>query len=611
YARFPPPPIGMSGSLRAEGFLRRSLRGESTLTVKSPALLAYGPDLAPYLPGSWNRVLMMRLRPHEERFPTEVALIEAIALGHGEHLAETVRSGYRRGGTYHLLVFSGLQIALAALMVSTLLRCLHAPRIADWALLILSILAPLFIGPSASVSRATVGLGLYALSRILHRPTTLENLWCIAALLRLVAVPGDLTEAAFHLTYAGSAALLFIGKPLARARFRWGAFAIAAELAITPLTLFHFHQYALGGSLMTILMTPVVFLMLCVSMATCMFPWPALFQAVGALHGVCTWLNASVSGISGFFAAPSSAVLTGAAVAALMVIAWMRGRWRAAALLAICCAPLLNAAVVATWDVDSPQLTVLDVGQGDALLLRTPGHAMLIDSGGRIGDDRFGEVTLLPLLLDRGVRRLDIAILTHAHPDHCGGMPAVVLELEIGEGVWISPHRFRGPCAHRLLEACAVREVPLHLIRGGEARSLGGTAVRFRVAGRHFKRSSENNGSVVTEAQIGARRILLTGDIEGEAEGALVDDLRAASILKVAHHGSRTSSTAALLDVVRPAIALISCGRGTLFGHPHPSVLEALRKRGIRIWRTDRNGTIDLRFRGAHVFVHPEIDTPR
>ena len=610
YARFPPPPIGMHGSLRAEGFLRRSLQGESTLSLKSPRLIAYGPDLAPYLPGSWNRALMLRLRPFAGRFPTEVALIEAIALGHGEHLSETVRSGYRRGGTYHLLVFSGLQIALAALVISALLRGLHAPRIADWVLLILSILAPLFIGPSASVSRATIGLGLFALSRILHRPTTLENLWCLALLARLVAVPGDLTDVAFHLTYAGSGAMLFIGKPLARGRLRWGTFALAAELAITPLTLFHFHQYALGGSLMTILMTPVIFLMLCASMVACFVPCPAIFHTVGALHWICTWLNESVSAISGFFAAPSAAALVAAGVAALILIAMLRGRWRAASLLAICCIPLVSAAHVATRDVTVPQLTVLDVGQGDALLLRTPGHAVLIDSGGRMDDDRFGETTLLPLLLDRGIRRLDAAILTHAHPDHCGGMPAVVSDLAVQE-MWISPHRFRGPCAQTLLEACAVREVPIHLIRDGEAHAFGGIAVRLRFAGRRFKRSPENNGSVVTEALIGSRRVLLTGDIEAEAEDALAEELHPASILKVAHHGSRTSSTQALLDAVRPTIALISCGRGNLFGHPHPSVLEALRQRHIRTWRTDRNGTIDLNFQGTHIVVHCEVDTPR
>ena len=610
YSRFPPPPIDLQRSVRAEGFLRRNLRGESILSLKSSRLITYGPDRACWLPATWNRVLVMRLRPFAARFGAEVALIEAIALGHGEHLSEAIRSQYRRGGTYHLLIFSGLQIALAAWILSQVLRGWHAPRVADWVLLILSILAPLFIGPSASVSRASLGLGLYAFSRIVHRPTTIENLWCVAALVRLVVVPADLSDAAFHLTFAGSGAMLFIGKPWARGRLRWATCALAAEAVITPLTLYHFHQYALGGSLMTMVMTPVMFLMLCVAAITSAIPCAALLECFGGMHQICSWLNAAVSPLSGFFAAPSTPSLLATGIAALILVAMARGKPRACGLLALCCIPLVSASLIATQDVPSPRLTVLDVGQGDALLLRTAGHAVLIDSGGRIGDDRFGETALLPLLLDRGVRRLDAAILTHAHPDHCGGMPAVVSELAVG-GIWISPRRFRGPCAQTLLEACAARELPLHLIRDGETRVFGGMVLRLRLAGRHFKRSPENNGSVVTEALLGSRRVLLTGDVEAEAEDSLAGELGPASILKVAHHGSRTSSTAGLLDAVRPAIALISCGRANLFGHPHPSVLDALRRRHIRVWRTDRNGTIDVEIRGAHIVVHPEIDTPR
>ena len=610
YARFPPEPIRMQASLRAEGFLRRSLRGESVLSLKSPRLLTYGSDRKLYLPSTWNRILVMRLRPFAARFPVEVALSEAIALGHGEHLDETIRSDYRRGGTYHLLVFSGLQIALAAWILSQVLSALRAPRVADWVLLILSLLAPLFIGPSASVSRATVGLGLYAFSRILHRPTTIENLWCLAALVRLIAVPSDLGEAAFHLTFAGSGAMLFIARPWASGRLRWGTYALAAEAAITPLTLFHFHQYALGGSVMTLLMTPLIFIMLCVAMIACAVPCAAVFHCLGALHAVCGMLNGAVAPASGFFSAPGAAALVASAVAALVVIGMSRGKRRSCALLALCSIPLLSAVLVARQDVASPQLTVLDVGQGDALLLRTPGHAVLIDSGGRVGDDRFGETTLLPMLLDRGVRKLDAAILTHAHPDHCGGMPAVVSSLSVKQ-MWISPNRFRGACATSLLDASAAAGTPIHLIRDGDAESFGEMRLITRLAGRRFKHSPENNGSVVTEARLGKRNILLTGDIEGDAEEALASRLRPATVLKVAHHGSRTSSSSELLDAVRPAIALISCGRANLFGHPHRSVLEGLRHRRIRVWRTDRNGSIQVDFQGAHVLVHPEIDTPR
>src|SRR5262249_47130979 len=189
YARFAPKLIAMEKLVRAEGFVRRNDRGELTLLVKSPRLLEYRGALSALDPAAWNRMLANRLRPHAAQFPTEVALVEALALGRGERLQDEIRNGYKRGGTYHLLVFSGLQIAFAAGAIAFLLRAFRAPRASDWLLLIFALLAPMFIGPTASVSRASIGIGIYALSRILKRPTTLENLWCVAALVRLIVAP--------------------------------------------------------------------------------------------------------------------------------------------------------------------------------------------------------------------------------------------------------------------------------------------------------------------------------------------------------------------------------------------------------------------------------------
>jgi competence protein ComEC len=253
---------------------------------------------------------------------------------------------------------------------------------------------------------------------------------------------------------------------------------------------------------------------------------------------------------------------------------------------------------------------MLDVGQGDALLLRSPKHVVLIDAGGRLGDSHFGERELLPMLVDRGVRHIDVAVLTHVHPDHCGGLPAVLENLDVGS-VWISPRRFRGDCAQRVLEACSARAIPIHLVRDGEVSTIGALSLRVFVADRTFKHSPENNSSIVLRARIGKWAALLTGDVERDAEELLASRDVRADVLKVGHHGSKTSSTPALLDAVRPRIALISCGLHNNFGHPHVNVVESLRRRGVHIWRTDRNGTIDVDFFPAHLFVHEQFDTPR
>ncbi|HEY6843270.1 MAG TPA: DNA internalization-related competence protein ComEC/Rec2, partial [Thermoanaerobaculia bacterium] len=595
YARFEPQAIAMEKLVRAEGFLRRNDRGELTLLVKSPRLLAYAGRLSWVDPAAWNRALAHRLRPFVARYPHEVALVEALALGRGERLQDEIRDNYKRGGTYHLLVFSGLQIAFAAAVIAFLLRAFRAPRTSDWLLWIFSVLAPLFIGPTASVSRASLGIGLYALSRILKRPTTLENLWCVAALIDLIVAPHDLTAAAFQLTYAGAGSLIFIAKPLAAGRRRWLAYAIAAESAITPLTLFHFHQYALGGSLATFALTPVVSAMLIVSALICAFPTAPLFRLIGFLHGVCSILNSVSATFAGWYAAPPVASLAIGSGAAMLAIALLRGRARAAAIMVSVCLPIAAAIVRAHRAVELPTITMLDVGQGDSILVRANGQTVLVDAGPKFAD-------VASMLLDRGVRSIDAVYLTHVHPDHCGGLPDVMTRLNV-RTLWISPRRFQGDCAQRLLEAASENLVPIRLVRDD--------GVRVFLAGRTFRRSSENNSSVVLRLRIDNRIVLLTGDIEREAESDLAGRIDRADVLKIAHHGSRSSSTAAFLDSVSPTIALISCGRHNLFGHPHAEVMESLRDRKVRVLRTDVSGAVDLEFQSGHIFVRRQIDTPR
>lgn len=606
YARFTPPPIHLETTVRAEGFLRLDERGRYTLSVKSRRLLSYGGRASLLWPATWNRLLSQRLRPFVRTRPHEIAMIEALALGRGERLDEETRTGYRRGGTYHLLVFSGLQIALAAAAITLLLRWTGYALIADWCLLAFAIMAPPFIGPTASVSRASIGIALFAVSRIAGRPTSFENLWCVAALVRLITTPADLSDPAFHLTYAGAGALIFLGKPMSRSSLRWLSYAIAAELAVVPLTLFHFHQYALGGSLATAVLTPVIFTQLLTGSAFAIVRFLLLLDAVGWLNVVAEWINRAAAPASGFFAAPPVAALAMGYGGAVAAIAFTRGPKRVALMLASLL--IADASAIARHfsrrDVPTPTVTFLDVGQGDSILIRSGRHVALIDGGGRSDDARFGEAVLLPLLVDRGIHTIDFMVLTHVHPDHCGGLPAALRELNV-RVLWISPQRFRGECAGRLLEAAP----EIRLLKEPRDIPLGALNVTLRPPLRRYRRAAENNSSVTARVEANGHSMLLTGDIERDAEADLADVIEPVTAIKIAHHGSKTSSTAPLLDAAAPRLAVISCGRHNLFGHPHPQTLEELSRRRIRVWRTDRNGAIDLRF-GRALLVIPQIDTP-
>ena len=610
YARFEPPPIGLATHIRAEGFLRNGERGP-TMSIKSPRLLTFSGAVRRSTPDGWNRLATHRIAQWAPGYPDAISLIDAVVLGRGERLSDAMRENFRSGGTYHLLVFSGLQISFAAALFAMLLRWIRAPHISDWLLLLFSFLAPLFIGNTASVSRAAMAIALYAISRLAGRPTSFENLWCLSAVIRLLLVPADLTDPGFHLTYAGSGALLFVGKAFATTRRRWIAYALAAEIVLAPLTLLHFHQVALGGSIATLAMTPIVFAILVVSALFCIAPFEPLLVLISWMHQLCEWINGLASSGTHFFAAPPLITVAIAACASLLALALLRGRTRA---VVVALAMLLpSAASVVTHfsrqRVSGIELTALDIGQGDAILLRDPLATMLVDGGGRSEDTRFGESILLPLLVDRGVSRVDVVVLSHAHPDHCGGLPAVIEHLDVGE-VWLSPRALRGECAQRILEATINRRVPIRLLINPKTRIVGSMQVTTLLPSHGFRRAPENNASVVLRIAGEGQRVLLTGDLEREGELDLLDSDLRATVLKVPHHGSRSSTIAPFLERIAPRVALISCGRDNLFHHPHDDVLERLAAAGVRTWRTDRDGTVTLRIQQGHLFVSSEIDTP-
>jgi competence protein ComEC len=236
---------------------------------------------------------------------------------------------------------------------------------------------------------------------------------------------------------------------------------------------------------------------------------------------------------------------------------------------------------------------------------------MLLDGGGmpdyggtvRRAID-IGEAVVSPYLWSRSIRRLDVVAISHAHADHMGGIPAVLENFEAGE-VWIAAAQPREDYA-TLLSLLARRGIPLVALHRGDVRKMAG--VSFEVLGPAEDSGGKplhNDDSLVLRARYGRHSFLLTGDIEQRGEIRLVADdlLPADTVLKVAHHGSRTSSQPSFLARVRPAFAVISAGFQNPFGHPHPEILERLHQGNTAILRTDREGLVTVASDGNRLFV--------
>jgi competence protein ComEC len=221
----------------------------------------------------------------------------------------------------------------------------------------------------------------------------------------------------------------------------------------------------------------------------------------------------------------------------------------------------------------------------------------MVDAGGS-ASPRYdpGERVVVPVLLSRGVRRLEALVLTHDHVDHAGGAFAVLKELEVGE-LWLGPRSSRSERASSLAALARDRGAAVVMAEGGLKRELGGLPLRVLAPDRQSSGRGDNDASVVVLAGLAPARVLVTGDLEQPGEAALerwASTLRAEALV-VGHHGSGDASSAGFLDLVAPRWALVSVGYRNRFGHPHPEVLSRLRERGARVLRTDLHGLIHLR----------------
>jgi competence protein ComEC len=338
-----------------------------------------------------------------------------------------------------------------------------------------------------------------------------------------------------------------------------------------------------------------------------------LFELVSAAFVEAARFCASVD--------PSLALppLTAWELVAIIVVAaslMLEVSWRARGLVgvaALCVCGLSEWSLRRALSATDLRVTFLDVGQGDAALLETQGHVALIDAGGSIGGGPDpGALAVLPLLAARRITHLDWVVLSHPHPDHYGGLRAVLDGVSVGE-LWDNGQAeaeatdAESPVAQLLASAqrngTRVRAPPD--LCHGEHR-LGSARVQVLAPCPTFDLGlGPNDNSFVLRVAHGARSFLFTGDIEHEAEAALTrtpSTLRS-DVLKVPHHGSRTSSTEALLRAVAPSLAVVSAGRANRFGHPHPEVAARLAQHVERVLRTDQVGGVQVVSDGSHLTV--------
>ncbi len=569
----------------------------------------------------WRDGLVTRL---ERLYGEQAPLVSALVLARAEGMDGDLREAFARAGIAHMIAISGYHVGVIAGVVFGLLRSWGRPpgRAAIGAAAVASAYVG-FIGfPDAAV-RAALMVTLVAVSRARTRPPAKWGALG-AALLVLVALdPRRIASPGFQLSFAGVAGLVAWCGPwcaalqaLCMRLFRRRcpqelalglASGVAATVATLPIVAWHFERVSLVGIPATIAATPLIAWALIGSIASLAldFVSPALASFVaggveltlmcldaGATR-VAAWPWASVWTTRTTVAAGTLGLLVAVQAARHPRIHGRARRWLTSLHVA---SAMLAWPLLLVWQGrGSVEILMIDVGQGDAIALRSPeGRWLLVDAGPPARDDA-GAHPVVRALTARGVRRLDALVLTHPHLDHIGGAEAVLRSFDVG-AVYDPGLPAPNETYVAVLEAAAAKGVPWRAARAGDRIDVGGLLVEVLYPTEGIAPSDDaNTTSLVLRVTFGDFDALLTGDAYADVEGLLVDDVPPdLELLKVGHHGSDTSTDSLLLARAHPEVALVSAGRSNRYGHPDPGVLARLERSGARVWRTDTQGTISV-----------------
>ena len=596
----------------------------------------------------------------------EAGLAAGILIGLRERVDRELAADFTTAGVSHVVAISGWNIAIVAAAVGALGGSLGRRRRS--VLTMLAIVAYVaFSGASPSVVRAAAMAGVVLLARESGRAGRAAAALGWAVTLLLLVDPSLISDAGFQLSSLATAGLIAWATPLGERIGRIGSghvpgwlaeslgVSLAAQAATLPVVLATFGRLALISPAANLAIVPVV----PVAMAAGAVAFGAGLLAEGGVPDVLTavlafpgWLSLTTMVAIGRLAAdvpfasatldpPANVVAAVGSIVAVVGLEWRRrrprkparqkatigavtsnrvprrrglGRATRLALFALASSIVLTAAVVIERPSGRPTVTVLDVGQGDAILVEGANGGRLLVDGGPDPDRLLVE-------LDRRVppwdRRLDAVVLSHPHEDHVAGLALLLERYRVGRtfepgmlgpgpgyAAWAAELAGR-PTPNRLLAAgdhLTVDDIELEVlwpVRGSVPRTPPDTGTGI------------NNVSIVFLGAVAGRRFLLTGDVEQEVDPELLDRVGHVDLLKIAHHGSRTASTDAFLDAVDPTIAIASAGTGNPYGHPSPATLSRIEARGARVFRTDRDGSVTIAFDPRGITVRSSGGRPQ
>ena len=551
-----------------------------------------------------------------------VGIAEAILFAENEDIHEETKSLYRENGMLHILCVSGLHISILGMGLFKILKKLRLPDILNTVLCIfMMVLYGIMIGMGTSVFRAILMFSMNIIARLLHRTYDLLTAACVGAFLILLEQPLYMYHSGFLLSFLSVVSLgafrPFFPKKVCKIKFlndRADSFFSTLSVWIFTLPVYgrYYYEVSLSGLLLNVFILPFVSIVLVLVIGVCGLG--SLFLPLGQLVArLCElFLWAFESGFKMFDSIGATTFIIGYVslfefllfYTGMILILYMaekvKRRYIYLGIFALCAGILFHLPKPLT-------ITCLSVGQGDSAVIEYKDLVCIIDAGSS-SEREVASYTLLPFLKYRGIREIDYLILTHADSDHINAVGEILKQSPSGikvRKIVVSDGRYLEEYGEIPVLAKEYG-IPIYEMKQNDRVTLGEVSLQCLAPSRQFleqNRESNNDSSMVLLLRKDRFQMLFTGDVEGEGEERLNKALKDEKIsdidvLKVAHHGSKNSTSELFLQTVNPRVSIISCGENNQYGHPHKETLLRLDNSGSKVLVTKDCGAVSLQVTG-------------
>lgn len=560
--------------------------------------------------GSDNIIIKLRkyikskLREKLKKENSELAI--SLIVGDRSHISSEVEDNFKKANLMHMLAISGAHFSYVILIATFISNRLQHKRLGQLIQIIAIIFFMNLTGNTASVVRAGIMSILLIGSSICKRQNDSLNNIAISAIIQIINNPYIIFDSGFMLSYSGVLGIILFYKKISEhIHFKSIALTISANIFIIPIMIYNFHTISgsfiisnICASWLLGIIIILEFISLCIPIKLLYMILDLLIMMLRKIAEICANIPFAQMYV------PRYAIFFVIVIYILIFCRKLKCKKYVYSFLTIGVSILL---IVNFTDVyqDRMRINFIDVGQGDSCLIRYKGTNIMIDSGGSLSKNKdgksydIGENVLNNYLLNRGITGLDYIMASHFDEDHSQGFVFLLKNMKV-KNVIISEQYKTSSIYEQFKQICKKQNIQIIYVKSGDEIRIKDLAFKILHPKSKENQISENplnNNAIVCMVKYKNRRILFTGDIEKVAENEMVKEYTnglKADILKVGHHGSKTSTTKEFLDLINPSVALIGVGQNNKFGHPNEDVIKRLEKKNIQIYRTDEMGEISI-----------------